>query len=73
MSQISTPSDGAAFSLRDGIEELIRPSVTSSFVVAFCWRPFAGFPDLLLAGYAAVTGTGGRVITQAQQGDWGAA
>jgi hypothetical protein len=35
---------GAAFSLRDGIEELIHPSATSSFAVAYvvlaippCW------------------------------------
>jgi hypothetical protein len=26
---------GAAFSLRDGIDELIHPSVTSSFAVAY--------------------------------------
>lgn len=38
---------GAAFSLRDGIEELIHPSVTSSFAVAYVVLAISAVLDLM--------------------------
>ncbi len=38
---------GAAFSLRDGIDELIRPSVTSSFAVAYVVLAISAVLDLV--------------------------
>jgi hypothetical protein len=38
---------GAAFSLRDGIEELIHPSATSSFAVAYVVLAISAVLDLM--------------------------
>jgi len=47
MAALGTFIAGAAFSLREGINELIRPSVTSSFVVAYAVLGVSAIFDLL--------------------------
>jgi cation diffusion facilitator family transporter len=44
---------GAAFSLREGIEELIHPSVTSSFAVAYVVLAISAIFDLVSFGQSA--------------------
>ena len=60
---------GAAFSLREGIDELIHPSATSSFAVAYVVLAVSTVLDLVsfrqpagkvAAGYAVTTGSSWR-------------
>ena len=53
---------GAAFSLRDGIDELIHPSVTSSFAVAYVVLAISTVFDLL-----SLRQSGGQIATLARR------
>ena len=56
---------GAAFSLRDGILELIHPSATSSFAVAYVVLAISTVLDLMSIRQSAGQMAGGRAVTTA--------